>query len=183
MVLDVCAANIKHTTLLWFPCFSKLPSIPIHNCVTSPCINPSKCLSSSVLISLGCPLEAVDRWQELVRGGVRSANKRHRWRSEDIIDIAVIYRPWDSWVNLKNIAPKNIFIQSSAVIKRSNHDIFYGTVITGAVIQPDFKLTTDTPYFTGELWGANFENFKENWPRFNGTALYLYYFTTLNLGR
>ena len=37
-----------------------------------------------------------------------------------------------------------------------------------------FKLTTDTPYLslTGELWGVYYDNFKENWPRYNGTALY-----------
>ena len=37
----------------------------------------------------------------------------------------------------------------------------------------DFKLKTDTPYLalTGELWGVSYENFEENWPRYNGTAL------------
>ena len=38
----------------------------------------------------------------------------------------------------------------------------------------DFKLTTDTPYLalTGEVWGVYYENFEENWPHYNGTALY-----------
>ena len=42
--------------------------------------------------------------------------------------------------------------------------------------ESDFKLTTDTPYLglTGELWGVYYENFEEYWPRYNGTALYLY---------
>ena len=40
----------------------------------------------------------------------------------------------------------------------------------------DFELTTDTPYLahTGELWGVFYENFEENSPRYNGTALYIY---------
>ena len=37
----------------------------------------------------------------------------------------------------------------------------------------DFKLTTDTPYLTGELWGIlNYEDFEENWSLYKGTALY-----------
>ena len=38
----------------------------------------------------------------------------------------------------------------------------------------NFKLTIDTPYLalTGELWGVSYENFEENWPRLNSTALY-----------
>ena len=33
----------------------------------------------------------------------------------------------------------------------------------------------DTPYLalTGELWGVFCEDFGENWPRYNGTALYV----------
>ena len=39
----------------------------------------------------------------------------------------------------------------------------------------DFKLTTDTPYLAlmGELLGVCGEDFGENQPRYNGTALYL----------
>ena len=39
--------------------------------------------------------------------------------------------------------------------------------------KPDFKLTTDTPKLAlpGELWGVYYENFEENGPRYNGTAL------------
>ena len=38
-----------------------------------------------------------------------------------------------------------------------------------------FKLTATTPYLalTGEPWGVYYENFEENWPRYNGTRLYL----------
>ena len=40
----------------------------------------------------------------------------------------------------------------------------------------DFRLTKDTLYLalTGELWGANCENFQENWLRYNSTVLYIY---------
>ena len=40
---------------------------------------------------------------------------------------------------------------------------------------PDFKLTIDTPYFPlpGDLWGVGYDNFNENWPRYNDTALYM----------
>ena len=39
----------------------------------------------------------------------------------------------------------------------------------------DFKITTHTPYLalTGELWGVYRDDLGENWPRYNGTALYL----------
>ena len=38
----------------------------------------------------------------------------------------------------------------------------------------NIRLTKDTPYLalTGELWGVFCEEFGENWPRYNGTALY-----------
>ena len=42
----------------------------------------------------------------------------------------------------------------------------------------NFKLKTATPYLsvTGELWGVYYQNFEENWPRYNGTALYCDFF-------
>ena len=41
--------------------------------------------------------------------------------------------------------------------------------------KPDFKLTTNTLYIalTDELWVVYYANCEENWPRFNGTALYV----------
>ena len=38
----------------------------------------------------------------------------------------------------------------------------------------DIRITRDTPYLalTGELWGVYCEDFGENLPRYNGTALY-----------
>ena len=46
--------------------------------------------------------------------------------------------------------------------------------MTAAELKSDIKLTIDTPYFTltGELWGVFCEYIAENWPRYNGTALY-----------
>ena len=40
--------------------------------------------------------------------------------------------------------------------------------------EADIRITTDTPYLalTGEPWGVSCEDFGENWPRYNGTALY-----------
>ena len=37
----------------------------------------------------------------------------------------------------------------------------------------NIKLAKYTPYLalTGELWGVFCEDFKENWPRYNGTAM------------
>ena len=48
--------------------------------------------------------------------------------------------------------------------------------MTGTDLKSDLKLTTDTPYLTltGELWGVYCEDFVENWPHYNGTALYPY---------
>ena len=42
--------------------------------------------------------------------------------------------------------------------------------------QSDAGWTKDTPYLAlmGELWGDFCEDFGENWPRYDGTALYLY---------
>ena len=39
----------------------------------------------------------------------------------------------------------------------------------------NIRLTKDTTYLalTGELWGAFCEDIWENWPRYNGTALYI----------
>ena len=51
----------------------------------------------------------------------------------------------------------------------------------------DFKLTTDTPYLapTGKLYGDFCKDIWENWPRYQGNALYFevslmgYYVTAL----
>ena len=47
-------------------------------------------------------------------------------------------------------------------------------IMTATEHKSDIKLTADTPYLTltGELWGVCHENFEENWPHYNGTALY-----------
>ena len=38
----------------------------------------------------------------------------------------------------------------------------------------DIRITSDTTYLalTGELWGVYCEDLWENWPRYNGIALY-----------
>ena len=41
--------------------------------------------------------------------------------------------------------------------------------MTATEHKSDFK-------FTGELWGVCYENFEENWSRYNGTALYVHCF-------
>ena len=55
-----------------------------------------------------------------------------------------------------------------------HHDITYDIAITVAGGESDIRITTDTPYMalTGELWSVYREDFGENWPRYNGTALY-----------
>ena len=47
----------------------------------------------------------------------------------------------------------------------------------GAERKSDSKLTTDTPYLTltGELWGVLCEDSGEDWPRYNGIALYVWH--------
>ena len=47
-------------------------------------------------------------------------------------------------------------------------------MITVLETESDIRITTDTPYLalTGELRGVYFKDFGENWPRYNGTALY-----------
>ena len=53
------------------------------------------------------------------------------------------------------------------------HDITSDTAMTATEHESDFKLTTDIPYHAikGELWGVYYDNFKENLPCYNGTAL------------
>ena len=55
-------------------------------------------------------------------------------------------------------------------------DISYGTAITVTESESDFRITTDTPYLalTDELWGVYCEDIGENWPCYNGTALYFF---------
>ena len=47
---------------------------------------------------------------------------------------------------------------------------------TEAEYQSNAGSTQDTPYLalTGELWGVLCEYLWQNWPRYNGTALYVY---------
>ena len=51
-------------------------------------------------------------------------------------------------------------------------DITYGTVIDVAGSESDYRITTDTPYLTGELWDVYCEDLRENWPCNIGTVLY-----------
>ena len=55
-----------------------------------------------------------------------------------------------------------------------HHDIIYVTAMTGAELKSDPKLATGIPYLAlpGELWVVYCEDLGENWPRYNGTALY-----------
>ena len=53
------------------------------------------------------------------------------------------------------------------------YDITNGAAMTTIEHKSDIELITDTPYFTGELWGVYYENFEENWPCYNGTAMYV----------
>ena len=54
-----------------------------------------------------------------------------------------------------------------------HHDITYGAAMTATERWLDLELTTYTFYLTreGERWRVFYENFEDNWPRFNGTAL------------
>ena len=68
-------------------------------------------------------------------------------------------------------------MQSSAVITgQVYHDISHTTALTNAEYKWDFRFTKDTPYLflTGELWSVYCEEFGVNWPRYNGTALYVW---------
>ena len=62
-------------------------------------------------------------------------------------------------------------------------DITYRIAMIASERKPGFNIIIDTPYLTlaGELWSDYYEDFEENWPRYNGTALYivimLFFFT------
>ena len=55
------------------------------------------------------------------------------------------------------------------------HDNIHVTGLTAAELKSNFELTTYTPYLalTGELWGVCCEDFEENWPCYNATALFV----------
>ena len=66
----------------------------------------------------------------------------------------------------------------------NTQDITYGTAITAAEIESDFRITTDTPYLalTGELWGVFCKDFREYSPRYNGTTV-LQYLNEINIAQ
>ena len=67
-------------------------------------------------------------------------------------------------------------LQSSAVITRSNIVRYYiDNYRNCGRVSITCWMHKDTPYLalTGELWGVFCEYLRENWPRYNGTALYL----------
>ena len=69
-----------------------------------------------------------------------------------------------------------MYIQSSTVITRYNlSDITRSKAITTTENNSESRIKTDTPYLalTGELWGFCCEHFRNNWPRYNGTALFM----------
>ena len=74
----------------------------------------------------------------------------------------------------------DILIQTSHTVECCYNAVKFITILHMALTltvrehKSDFKLTTDIPYLalTGELWGVYYENFEENWLRYNGTALY-----------
>ena len=76
---------------------------------------------------------------------------------------------WIRWCHLINNNAINActFLQPqyiSVPIARSiYHDTTYGTVITVAESESDFRITTDTPYLalTGMLWGVNCESLEK----------------------
>ena len=79
-------------------------------------------------------------------------------------------------VMLRNLqAHKHIYSQVPLYRGPIFHDITYGTAKTVAECELDFRITTDTPYLalTGELWSVFCEDSGENWPRYDGTALYI----------
>ena len=51
----------------------------------------------------------------------------------------------------------------------------YNTVVTEAEYKSEFEPTKYIPYLslTGELWDVFCKDFEGNWPRYNGTALYI----------
>ena len=52
------------------------------------------------------------------------------------------------------------------------HAITYYTVMTVAESEPDIRIVKHIA-ITGELWVVFCEDFRETWPRYNDTALYM----------
>ena len=72
-------------------------------------------------------------------------------------------------------AAADVLVQVNAFITRSDLSLYYTWHCDDSSRSSvRFNLTTDTPHLTltGELWGIYYEDFGENWPRYNGTALY-----------
>ena len=93
------------------------------------------------------------------------------WKSTSMcfIHSQLIY--WNvvfTWVFFITLCHK----QSNVVISRSNLSRYYIRHCDDS--DWDFRITKGTPYLalTGKLWSVCLEDFEENWPRYNGTALY-----------
>ena len=84
-------------------------------------------------------------------------------------------KPWFTHDDLKFLTPVFAGIHILFKIRHDPiwHDIAYMAAVPEAWYKSEREPTKDTPYLapTGELWGA----FQENWPRYNGTALYFWH--------
>ena len=76
-----------------------------------------------------------------------------------------------------NSIPIQFMLNWIELIINSNsiHELIRALATTEAGYQSDAESTKDSPYLAlmGELWGVFCEYFGENWPRNNGTALYI----------
>ena len=63
---------------------------------------------------------------------------------------------------------------SQVLFNAAQCNIVYSTLVTMAEDESECVFTICTPYlaFMGELSGVYCDEFGENWPRYNGTALY-----------
>ena len=72
--------------------------------------------------------------------------------------------PQREWFRLSAIDPQ--YSQVPLSYGAIYHVIAYGTAMTVAESEPDFRIISDTPFLAllGELWGVYCVDLGENWP-------------------
>ena len=111
-----------------------------------------------------------------VRGIHRGpVNSPHKWPvTRKMFPFDDVIMVWRLVVNIKQnqmvLGYSGVPLQRGIIL----HKIAHIAAVPNVEYKWELEATNDTPYLalTGELWGGFCDDFRENWPRYNGTALY-----------
>ena len=82
--------------------------------------------------------------------------------------------PWKGEEGRENIITP-LYLYQVSTVECHHNAVQYNMILHRSTHESEFAFITDSPYLAlmGELWGVCCcEEFGENWPRYNGTALY-----------